>query len=207
MYPQTRGARLCLALAALSAAACTAEKRSTSPILTGSMRVTMTSTQGVKPAVTVTGPNGCNRMITSTQTLSELPIDDYGVAADSVVQPDPVVGTLVDSVGIKGNPAAIQTGDTSKVSVTYALKSRTGALWVADNATGVIPEYAAAQLDAAGPNAGRKPVDARGRRRGARVRLEGKPVGVSTSPKAQPRCTCTGVPPSPATARPSPIPS
>ena len=89
-------------------------------------------------------------MITSTQTLSELPIGDYGVAADSVVQPDPVVGTLVDSVGIKGNPAAIQTGDTSKVSVTYALKSRTGALWVANNATGVIPEYAAAQLDTSG---------------------------------------------------------
>ena len=36
------------------------------------------------------------------------------------------------------------------MSVTYALKSRTGALWVANNATGVLPEYAAAQLDATG---------------------------------------------------------
>jgi sugar lactone lactonase YvrE len=150
MYPQTRSARLWLALTILSVAACTAEPRSTSPILTGSMHVAVTSMQGVKPAVAVTGPNGYNKTITSTQTLTDLPIGDYSVAADSVVQPDPVVGMLVDSVGIKGNPAAIQTGDTAKVTVTYALKSRTGALWVANNATGVVPEYAAAQLDSSG---------------------------------------------------------
>lgn len=147
MYPQTRSARLCLALAILSVAACTGEQRSTSPVLTGAMHVAVTSTQGVKPSVAITGPNGYSKTITTTQTLTDLPIGDYSVAADSVVQPDPVVGTLVDSVGIKGNPAAIETGDTAKVTVTYALKGRTGALWVANNANGVVPAYAAAQLD------------------------------------------------------------
>ena len=57
--------------------------------------------QGVKPAVAAHRPNGYNKTITSTQRLTDLLIGDYSVAADSVVQPDPVVGMLVDSVGIE----------------------------------------------------------------------------------------------------------
>lgn len=150
MYPQIRSARLCLALVTMSVAACTGEKRSTSPVLTGSMSVTVTSIAGVKPSVAVTGPNGFNKTIASTQTLTDLPIGDYNVAADSVVQPDPVVGTITDSVGIKGNPVAIQTGDTAKVTVTYALEHRTGALWVANTSSGIVPAFASAQLDSSG---------------------------------------------------------
>ncbi len=149
MLRHSRSLQLALALAAPAIVGCNAEKRS-SPALTGTMVVTVTPADGITPSVTITGPNLYAKTITSSQLLTNLPIGDYNVAADSVMHPDLVVGTLVDTVGITGSPAAIQTGDTVKVSVTYALARQKGGMWVANNADSVLPEYASAQLRTSG---------------------------------------------------------
>ncbi len=149
MSRHTHYVQIRLALAALALVGCNAEKRS-SPALMGTMVVRVTPADGITPSVTITGPNLYSKTITSSQTLSDLPIGDYNVAADSVVHPDSIVGTLIDTVSITGSPAAIQTGDTVKVAVTYALGRRTGGMWVANNADSVLPEYASAQLRTSG---------------------------------------------------------
>lgn len=150
MYHTTRGARLCLALSVISFTACSGAKRATSPTMTGNLLVTITTANGITPSVTVTGPNAYTKTITSTQVLTNLAIGDYSVAADSVVQADSVIGTIVDTVGFTGNPASVQAGDTTKVTVTYAVERRTGALWVVNQATDTNPEYASSQLHASG---------------------------------------------------------
>ena len=149
MLRHTRSLQFSLALAALASVGCNAEKRST-PALTGTMVVTVTPADGITPSVRITGPNLYSKTITTSQTLVDLPIGDYDVSASSIVHPDSIVGTLIDTVGITGSPASIQTGDTVKVRVTYALGSWTGGLWVANNADSVLPEYVSTQLRTSG---------------------------------------------------------
>lgn len=149
MLRHSRRVQVCFLVAILAIGGCNAEKR-TSPALMGTLVVTVTPADGVTPSVSITGPNLYAKTITSSQTLPNLAIGDYNVSADSVTHPDSVVGTHVDTVGITGSPAALQTGDTVKVAVTYALERRTGGMWVANNANAVVPEYASAQLQTSG---------------------------------------------------------
>jgi sugar lactone lactonase YvrE len=149
MLRDARCVQLYLALATMAIAGCNAASRS-SPPLTGTMVVTVTPADGIKPSVSITGPNLYSKTVTRSQTLTNLAIGDYYVTADSVVHPDTVVGNHYDTVGVTGSPASVQTGDTVKVAVTYALERQTGGMWVANNADSVLPEYSAPQLHATG---------------------------------------------------------
>ena len=91
------------------AAACSSSK-GTAPTPTGIMTVTVTTANGATPSVVISGPNGYTKTITSTQTITGLALGSYVIGADSVVTPDSVVGSIVDTGVVTGSPqASLQT--------------------------------------------------------------------------------------------------
>ncbi len=143
------GRRLLLALASLTAAACTSQQPA-SPVTTGALHVVIVAPTGVVTSVTVTGPNGYRHAVTSSQTLVHLPAGSYTILADSVVARDSIIGTDVDTAGVTGSPAIVRVGDTITMTVSYAVKRPTGGLWVANYATDSLFEYGTSQLGGSG---------------------------------------------------------
>jgi len=145
MSDLSRCGRLLLALGAASLAACSSSKR-VAPVTTGNISVTIIPANAVTPAVVVTGPQGYNKAISTSQVLTNLPFGEYTVTGDSVVGVDSVVGAILDTAAVTGRPVTLSSHDTVSSRVTYGFKRRTGGLWVANNMSGTIPEYAASQL-------------------------------------------------------------
>lgn len=136
-------------LACAALAACDSSKHM-APAPTGSLSVTITSANGATPAVVVTGPNSYTKTLSATTTLSDLTLGSYTIVADSVVTPDSVVGSIIDTGHVSVASVTVTANQTATATVGYGMKSRMGGIWFANNGYGTIPELSATQLRASG---------------------------------------------------------
>ncbi|HZS60041.1 MAG TPA: hypothetical protein VFA43_12280 [Gemmatimonadaceae bacterium] len=118
---------------------------------TGSLKVTVDAPAGLD-TVTIAGPGGFTKKITSSTTLAVAP-GSYTVAATDIASKDSIVGIVYDAV-VTGSPATIAVGATATVSVGFAVRPGSGAMWVVgasasapNTANGAIA-YTVAQLRA-----------------------------------------------------------
>jgi len=143
-------------LRTLAVAACAAvvldcsSSSGTSPQSVGNLVVLITEPEAATPSVTITGPGGYKRTLTASTLLSGLPVGTYTVTADSVVAPDSIVGTFVDTASVSGSPAVLGSLDTAHVTVLYANKRRLGGLWAANGQVHTLPVYSPLQLRSSG---------------------------------------------------------
>ncbi len=136
--------------------------KTTAPITTGTLAVTVSSPPLAPSSVQLAGPGGFAQTLMATTIIPHAPLGSYTITADSTERPDSIVGETVFTGSVVGSPAVVSAGDTAKVSVTYALDHERGALWASDVSNSV-NEYGGAQL----------------RTPGAIHRLATTPVGVS----------------------------
>lgn len=106
--------------------------------------------------MTIVGPQSYSKTLTSTTTLSGLPVGSYTVSAATAFGHDSIVATAYVGA-ITGSPASVTANGTATVAVTYAVRPGSGAVWVVGGypyVNGGIPNaaqsYGAAQLRAAG---------------------------------------------------------
>jgi len=124
---------------------------STGPSGLGSLAVTITAPSGVTPSVTVSGPAGYHQILTGTQTLTGLASGSYIVTPKPVLVPHPIVGTVFDA-NFPPNDERVDTvsinNAVTSVSVTYAKRPGTGALWVGTvgSTNSALLAYSATQL-------------------------------------------------------------
>ncbi len=144
--PFDRALAVGAACAALALAGCHSDR--TGPAPTGTLSVAVTST-GMTPAITVSGPNGYSKSVTSSQVFTGLSIGTYTIAADSVGMRDSVVGGLIDTAHITGNPAVVASHDTVKVTIKYAFERQYGAMWVGSLDGPELDGYTGPQLHSA----------------------------------------------------------
>lgn len=122
----------------------------TDPGGTGSLAITVTQVNGVPASVHVSGPGGYVHTMSSTATLSDLPIGVYTITADSSEHPDTIVGAFVFAAQIAGSPATVRKGATNSVSVVYGPAHQRGALWMASPNSEAALDFGVDQLRAAG---------------------------------------------------------
>ena len=67
----------------------------TGPAGTGNLIVTVTQAGAALATVHVTGPAGYSHTLSSTTTLTGLPVGTYTITGDSAQRPDTIVGTSV----------------------------------------------------------------------------------------------------------------
>lgn len=141
-------------LAAALAGAIGCGSSASAPHTSGSLRIEITAAVGTTPSVVISGPNNYSKTISTSQTLSGLDTGVYTIVGDSVTAPDSIIGTFTDTGYVLGTPDTVRGGVVpNTVTVVYALKSRTGALWVANNFYATIPALASNQLRMTAPAA------------------------------------------------------
>lgn len=123
---------------------------------TGNLTVTISVAAGVTPSITVTGPQGYNKTVTSTTTLAGLVPGSYTVTAPAAASQDSIVGTAY-TAAVTGSPALVNAGATASATVSYSALAGSGAVWVVGgfpHANNMIPNaaqaYSAAQLRTTG---------------------------------------------------------
>jgi sugar lactone lactonase YvrE len=149
LYPRLRVHATLLTCAAVLVA-CDSSKQVAPTTATASLKVTITSANGNTPAVVVSGPNSYRKTVASTSTITGLALGGYTIVADSTVVPDSVVGVIIDTASVSGGTVTLTAGDTATATVVYAMKSRMGGLWVANNNSDTLPELSANQLRGGG---------------------------------------------------------
>ena len=116
----------------------------------GSLQVTISGVPVGKVAnATISGPAGFSKNISTTQSIDNLAVGGYGVAAT----PIRVTGAQVDSVWdgvVTGSPAAVAAGTTTDVSVSYSQRPGTGMLWVSNDGSRNIMGFSPTQLATTG---------------------------------------------------------
>ncbi len=113
--------------------ACGSSNHSTTGPSTGSLTVAITAPAGIKPSVTVSGPNSYVKVLSATTTLTDLPTGTYTVAGAKVPTTAPIVSILYTPT-ITGSPVPVSANVTVEVKVSYAQAPGSGHLW-ATNAT------------------------------------------------------------------------
>jgi len=139
-------ARLALVGLLAIVSACDSRGDATAPFSNGSLVLTLTAPNGSTPSVTVTGPDGFSRTVSSTSTLRHLAAGTYTITADSIVTPGTIVGYSVDTAAITGSPVVVSAIGSSSATVTYAFARQHGALWLANYAETHVTGFAQSQL-------------------------------------------------------------
>jgi sugar lactone lactonase YvrE len=94
----------------------------------------------------VTGPAGYSHTLSSTTTLTGLPVGNYTVAGDSAQLPDTIVGATVFAAHVGGSPATVTKDETANVTVGYAFAYGRGALWLTSPANAKAVGFGVDQL-------------------------------------------------------------
>jgi sugar lactone lactonase YvrE len=136
-------------IVALSSA-CGGSDTTTGPGATGSLLITVTSTGGPIGRITVSGPAGFSRSITSTTTLTGLSPGSYAVSADSAEVPDLIVGAEIFSGVVSNAAPAVTKSSTAQSTVAYGFSHRRGSLWIANLGAEQVENVAVDQLRASG---------------------------------------------------------
>ncbi len=123
------------------------------PNAKGNIILSIIPAKGTTPSVVITGPNNYSKTISTSQTLSGLDTGIYTIVGDAVTAPDSIIGSFTDTGIVVGSPDTVRPGLGNKVTVAYALRNRTGALWVANNFYQTMPALAANQLAVSAPAA------------------------------------------------------
>jgi sugar lactone lactonase YvrE len=138
MCKTNTGAALVIALAVAAGTGCGRDSgNGIQPTTHGTLNITIYNGVGAPVRVTITGPNGYSKAISSSQVISDLPTGSYTIVGDSTVVPDSIVGGIVNTAAVTGSPANLSGGDTAQVLVTFAGVSR-GGMWVAVSRDGAI---------------------------------------------------------------------
>jgi sugar lactone lactonase YvrE len=135
-----------LAAMLVFASACGNRDDSTAPTGNGSIVLTITMPEGANPSVTITGPDGFSRVVTSTTTITHLAAGSYTITADSIVTQSAIVGYSVDTAAITGSPIIVTSSGSTAATVTYAFARQHGALWVSSNENTFLSGFAPSQL-------------------------------------------------------------
>src|SRR5580704_16397550 len=126
-------------------AACETSK-SSAPLGTARMTVTVIPADGTTPSVLITGPGSYSKTISATQTLTGLADGTYTVTADSAVGPDSIVGTVIDSATVTNSPATVTSGTVANVTVQYTTRTHVGGMWVGNELYQYAYVFASTQL-------------------------------------------------------------
>lgn len=138
--------QLCLVGLLALVTACGNRDDTTAPIGNGTIVLTLTLPDGVTPSVTITGPNGFSRSVSSTTTFTHLAAGSYIITADSIVIPNTIVGYDVDTAHITGNPIIVTAAGSSAATIAYSFARVHGALWLANYAETHVSGFARSQL-------------------------------------------------------------
>jgi sugar lactone lactonase YvrE len=125
-------------------------KSSTSPNSKndGMLAISLKPINGATPLVVVTSQSGDTAVVTRTDTALAVPAGTYTVASATAILAGPVVTLFYDGTA-KGSPATIATGAKALITITFALRSGSGKLWVIGGPSGqtTAAAYAGANLD------------------------------------------------------------
>jgi hypothetical protein len=88
----------------------------TAPPTTGSLQITVTPPPGAPAAITVSGPSGFNRVVSSTATLPDLAPGSYTITATNVVVSNATYGVTPSSITVK----VVASTTPATASVSYA---------------------------------------------------------------------------------------
>ncbi len=117
---------------------------------TGSLAIAVTAPNGVTPTVTISGPAGYSKTLSTTQTLTGLATGTYTIIAGTGLAADSIV-SIAYAGTVTGSPASITANATATATVTYAQPwSSSGVLWVASALGYSISGYTSAQLRTTG---------------------------------------------------------
>jgi sugar lactone lactonase YvrE len=119
---------------------------STGPAGTGNLTITVTQAGAASATVHVTGPAGYSHTLSSTTTLSGLPVGTYTITGDSAQLPDTIVGATVFAAQVGGSPATVTKDETKIVTVGYSFAYRRGALWLTSPANAEAVDFGVDQL-------------------------------------------------------------
>ncbi len=137
-------------LLACAILACGSSNHSTTGPSTGNLTVTITAPAGIKPSVTVSGPNSYVKVLSATTTLTGLPTGTYTVTGAKVATTAPIVSILYTPT-ITGSPVPVSANVTVEVKVAYAQAAGSGNLWVANGTTDYsIVAFDSSRLDVSG---------------------------------------------------------
>ncbi len=117
---------------------------------TGSLAIAVTVPTGVTPTVTITGPSGYSKTLSSSQTLTSLATGSYTITASTGLTVDSIV-SIAYAGTVTGSPASVTANGAATATVTYAQPwSSSGVLWVASTLGYSISGYTSAQLRTTG---------------------------------------------------------
>jgi hypothetical protein len=131
---------------------CSSSGTTTAPN-TGNLAVNVTVPVGIAASITVVGPGGFTKHLTSTTTLTGVVPGVYTITAADVATTDSVVAVAYHAT-ISGSTATVSAGSTTTATVVYASRPGSGGLWVVGginaggNTMSAAIEYTAAQLRA-----------------------------------------------------------
>jgi sugar lactone lactonase YvrE len=117
---------------------------------TGTLAIAVTVPNGVAPTITITGPSGYSKTLSSTQTLTSLATGSYTISAGTGLTADSIV-SIAYAGSVTGSPATVTANGTTTATVTYAEPwSSSGVLWVASALGNSISGYTSTQLRTTG---------------------------------------------------------
>jgi sugar lactone lactonase YvrE len=91
--------------------------------------VTVSAPIGILGKVTVSGPGGYTRTVTSTDTLRGLPAGSYTISAAPEVTTDSLVSVEIAGT-VTNSPVLVSANHTASTTVYYVVRPGSGALWV-----------------------------------------------------------------------------
>jgi sugar lactone lactonase YvrE len=119
------------------------------PVVLGTLDVVVAAPSDLDLAVHVTGPDGFDRTLDATATLTGLAPGSYAVTAPPARRPAAVVDELWDATTVQVD-VDLAAGAAEQVAVTYARRAGTGRMWIAVYGEQKIVAFTSEQLEAGG---------------------------------------------------------
>ena len=133
-------------LIASAACGCTdSTQRATAPT-TGKLLIAVTNPAKHVVTVTVTGPQGFQRTISSTDSMT-VPPGQYSVSATADTIAGPIAASLYTPM-VSGSPVTVTAGSADTMTVAFGTRPGSGMLWLAGS--GQLSGFAPAQLASSG---------------------------------------------------------
>jgi len=113
------------------------------------IRLAIPAGTGLRPNVSVYGPGGFARSLSSSEILSGLIPGSYRASGNPELWSGPVVSTVY-LPGISGSPAQVTAGATATIDIAYTARRGSGHLWVVDTGSARLRAYGSGSLSGPG---------------------------------------------------------
>jgi len=104
---------------------------------------------GLRPNVSLIGPGGFSRSLSTSEILSGLIPGSYRASGSPELWPGPIV-SAVYLPGISGSPAQVAAGGTATIDIAYSARRGSGHLWVVDAGSARLRAYGGGSLSGPG---------------------------------------------------------